>query len=139
MVNLCFEHSGVNFFPPEVEFDRVVFLYHLEEGQAAASYGLNVASLAGLPKTILHTAHCKAKRLEKEVVQRSSSSSGNVARSAGLNTASEISEQCNSASLQCDSSSEQHNTASELSSLLALLKEPDVPSLSHVLRNFCYH
>ena len=181
----------------------MVFLYHLEEGQAAASYGLNVASLAGLPKTILHTAHCKAKRLEKEVVQKSSPSSGtfntasemcntasgtcntasemcniaseqcntasemcNAAASEMCNTASEMcntasgtwntasemhdaasemfeqhssaSEQCNTASKPRNSSSEQHNTASELCSLLTLLKQPDAPLLSHVLRNFCY-
>lgn len=51
----------------ETEFDKVVFLYHLEQGQAAASYGLNVASLAGLPDSILQTAHCKSKKLEAEV------------------------------------------------------------------------
>ena len=154
----------------------MVFLYHLEEGQAAASYGLNVASLAGLPKTILHTAHCKAKRLEKEVVQKSSSSSSgtfnmcntapemcnaalgtcntasdtasemcNTASSEMRNAASEMfkqhssaSEQCNTASEPQNSASEQRNTASELCSLLTLLKQPDAPLLSHVLRNFCY-
>ena len=53
-------------------FDRVVFLYQLEEGQAASSYGLNVASLAGLPACILKVAHEKSTKLEKAVVARSS-------------------------------------------------------------------
>ena len=44
-----------------------MFLYHLERGRAAASYGLNVAALAGLPDAILATAHRKSKALEAEV------------------------------------------------------------------------
>lgn len=64
-----FKHSqfhSVIFFT-EVAFDKVVFLYHLERGQAAASYGLNVAALAGLPSSILQSAHYKSKQLERDV------------------------------------------------------------------------
>ena len=43
----------------------MVFLYHLDKGQAGASYGLNVASLAGLPSTLLKIAHHKSKLLEE--------------------------------------------------------------------------
>lgn len=56
----------------EAEFDKVVFLYHLEQGKAGASYGLNVASLAGLPDSILQTAQCKSKKLEAEVTKKMS-------------------------------------------------------------------
>lgn len=65
--------SRVSFFwlfSAELEFDKVVFLYHLERGQAAASYGLNVASLAGLPATLLHSAHTRSKGLEEEVTRK---------------------------------------------------------------------
>ncbi len=51
-------------------FDGVVFLYQLENGQAASSYGLNVASLAGLPPDILKVAHTMSTQLEKEMVTR---------------------------------------------------------------------
>ena len=57
-----------SFSNAEVEFEKVVFLYHLEQGQASASYGLNVASLAGLPNSILLSAHRKSKSLEREVL-----------------------------------------------------------------------
>lgn len=48
----------------------MVFLYQLEHGRAAASYGLNVASLAGLPSPILQTAHCKSRELAGQVARR---------------------------------------------------------------------
>jgi len=51
-------------------FERVIFLYHLEKGLAAGSYGLNVASLAGLPEDILRLAHKMSLRLEKAVTSR---------------------------------------------------------------------
>ena len=47
-----------------------MFLYHLERGEAGASYGLNVAALAGLPSEILSLASSKSKQLEKEVTSR---------------------------------------------------------------------
>lgn len=59
----------------EEAFERVVFLYHLERGRAGASYGLNVAALAGLPHSILQLAHEKSKQLEKEVSNRLSAES----------------------------------------------------------------
>lgn len=36
--------------------NRLVFLYHVEEGAAERSYGLEVAALAGLPPDVLHAA-----------------------------------------------------------------------------------
>lgn len=46
------------------DYDKVVFLYQLERGQAGGSYGLNVAALAGLPTTILNLAQAKSKQLQ---------------------------------------------------------------------------
>ena len=66
----------------------MVFLYHLERGQAAASYGLNVASLAGLPAPLLRSAHTKSKSLEEEVtrkISRNATSSELTALLAVLN------------------------------------------------------
>ena len=67
--------AAMSLFPlglAEAEFEKVVFLYHLERGEAAASYGLNVASLAGLPDSILRVAHSKSKQLEEEVLKAQS-------------------------------------------------------------------
>ena len=60
-------------FSVEEDFDKVIFLYHLDRGQANASYGLNVASLAGLSSGILQLAHSKSKQLEIEVQSKLSS------------------------------------------------------------------
>ena len=47
----------------DVDFEKVVFLYQLEKGVAGGSYGLNVASLAGLKSSILSTAQRKSEEL----------------------------------------------------------------------------
>ena len=43
----------------------VTFLYHVVNGAAARSYGLNVARLAGIPSEILNTATKKITRIGK--------------------------------------------------------------------------
>lgn len=43
----------------------IVFLYHVEEGAAGKSYGIQVARLAGLPKRALQTAQKKLQHLQK--------------------------------------------------------------------------
>ena len=43
----------------------VTFLYHVVNGAAARSYGLNVAPLAGIPSEILNTAAKKITRIGK--------------------------------------------------------------------------
>ena len=43
----------------------VTFLYHVVNGAAARSYGLNVARLAGIPSEILNTAAKKITRIGK--------------------------------------------------------------------------
>ena len=45
------------------DYDKVVFLYQLERGEAGGSYGLNVASLAGMPVSVLKLACGKSKHL----------------------------------------------------------------------------
>ncbi len=92
----------------ETEFERVVFLYHLEQGQAAASYGLNVASLAGLPNCILQVAHRKSKQLEEEVLRTQSERPASGSQNG-------------------------HNSVLEL---LTLLNQTHSSSVSQVLRNF---
>eukprot|EP00731_Ephydatia_muelleri_P023371 Em0015g954a len=51
----------------EEEYDKIVLLYQLEQGQADRSYGLNVAALAGLSSDILKVAAQKAKELHAAV------------------------------------------------------------------------
>ena len=48
----------------------VTFLYHLVNGAAARSYGLNVARLAGIPSEILEKAAAKSRELEKLIATR---------------------------------------------------------------------
>lgn len=48
----------------------VTFLYHLVNGAAARSYGLNVARLAGIPRDILNMAAEKSHELENAILSR---------------------------------------------------------------------
>ncbi|KAF2158871.1 hypothetical protein M409DRAFT_30658 [Zasmidium cellare ATCC 36951] len=48
----------------------VTFLYEIGEGVAHRSYGLNVARLAGLPKTLLEEAGRRSKAMEEEEAKR---------------------------------------------------------------------
>lgn len=48
----------------------VTFLYHLVNGAAARSYGLNVARLAGIPKETLNLAAQKSNELENAIASR---------------------------------------------------------------------
>lgn len=54
----------------EVQPEFITFLYQLTEGAAGRSYGLNVARLADIPESILHTAARKARELESTVNAR---------------------------------------------------------------------
>lgn len=55
------------------ENDKVTFLYRIKDGAAGASYGINVARLAGLPDSVLKRAEGIQKELEskKRIVQQS--------------------------------------------------------------------
>lgn len=48
----------------------VTFLYHLVNGAAARSYGLNVARLAGIPNEIINKAAAKSQELENLITTR---------------------------------------------------------------------
>lgn len=48
--------------------DKIVFLHNVQEGPASKSYGLQVAQLAGIPKTVIEQAKQKLKVLEKQAV-----------------------------------------------------------------------
>lgn len=45
--------------------DQIVFMHHVESGPAAKSYGIQVASLAGVPKPVLATAKKYLQHLEE--------------------------------------------------------------------------
>ena len=57
----------MHFLNTDEEYDKIVLLYQLEQGQADKSYGLNVAALAGLSSDILKVAARKAKELHAAV------------------------------------------------------------------------
>ena len=48
----------------------VTFLYHVVNGAAGRSYGLNVARLAGIPSEILNTASKNSHELENQITHR---------------------------------------------------------------------
>lgn len=50
--------------------EEITFLYEVGEGVAHRSYGLNVARLAHIPKSVLETAAKKSHELEMDVKQR---------------------------------------------------------------------
>ena len=57
--------------------DTIAFLHALQEGAANKSYGLQVAALAGVPKSVLDNAKAKLQQLEASSLQ----SQNNAARS----------------------------------------------------------
>lgn len=64
------QHGIANVHLSAVEHhDRIVFLHSVKEGAASRSYGLQVAALAGVPKTVISAAK---KRLDKLEEQQSS-------------------------------------------------------------------
>ena len=46
--------------------DHIVFLHAVEDGPASQSYGLQVAALAGVPKSVLRQARQHLEQLEKQ-------------------------------------------------------------------------
>ena len=50
--------------------DTVVFLHAVEEGPASQSYGLQVAALAGVPKSVIRQASRYLQMLEESSVTR---------------------------------------------------------------------
>jgi DNA mismatch repair protein MutS len=51
--------------------DRIVFLHAVEEGPASQSYGLQVAALAGVPKSVIRQARRTLQQLEDNAPNRS--------------------------------------------------------------------
>ncbi len=49
--------------------DKITFLYEVQKGPASQSYGLQVASLAGVPQTVIAMAKIKLRELETELVK----------------------------------------------------------------------
>ena len=62
----------------EQDGDRVAFMYRLVPGRAGASFGLNVALLANLPRKVVDVAKHKSGQLEQAVKQRVELRSGAV-------------------------------------------------------------
>ena len=49
--------------------EKIIFLHAVKEGPANQSYGLQVAQLAGIPKSVIASAKLKLKQLESEVLK----------------------------------------------------------------------
>ena len=56
--------------------DKIVFLHTVKEGAANQSYGLQVASLAGVPKSVIENAKIKLRHLEDLAYNEQQSASG---------------------------------------------------------------
>ncbi len=57
--------------------DKIVFLHAVKEGPASQSYGLQVASLAGVPATVIDKAKLKLQHLENNTYYQNQAESGN--------------------------------------------------------------
>ncbi|CCE22823.1 DNA mismatch repair protein MutS [Methylotuvimicrobium alcaliphilum] len=57
--------------------DKIVFLHAVKEGPASQSYGLQVASLAGVPATVIDKAKLKLQHLENNTYYQNQTESGN--------------------------------------------------------------
>ncbi len=57
--------------------DKIIFLHSVKSGPANQSYGLQVASLAGVPKQVIANAKNKLQQLENTAYQSQQSMSGN--------------------------------------------------------------
>jgi DNA mismatch repair protein MutS len=72
MTRLALEHKeAANVHLDAVEHkDTIVFLHAVEEGPASQSYGLQVAALAGVPKTVIRSARRHLQMLEDASLAR---------------------------------------------------------------------
>ncbi|GFO72608.1 DNA mismatch repair protein MutS [Bathymodiolus japonicus methanotrophic gill symbiont] len=57
--------------------DKIVFLHALKEGAASQSYGLQVASLAGIPSSVIEQARHKLRHLEDSAYKEQQAEIGN--------------------------------------------------------------
>ncbi len=55
--------------------DKIVFMHQVREGAASKSYGLQVAALAGVPKSVIHKAKTVLHTLENQTTQHPNLSS----------------------------------------------------------------
>ena len=68
----CFpSHMKTN---DEKDSKRIAFLYTLEEGVAHRSFGINVASMAGIPEKVLEVAEVKSLAFEEKSSRKSAGS-----------------------------------------------------------------
>jgi DNA mismatch repair protein MutS len=68
--------------------EKIIFLHAVKEGPANQSYGLQVAQLAGIPKSVIANAKLKLKQLESEAMQTKPTGSQSQ---LGLNLEEEVS------------------------------------------------
>jgi len=57
--------------------DKIVFLHAVKEGAASQSYGLQVASLAGIPGSVIEQAQLKLSHLEDNAYKEQQTELGN--------------------------------------------------------------
>ena len=71
LTSLAEEHSGIaNIHLDAIEHgDSIVFLHAVKPGPASQSYGLQVASLAGVPRSVIENARRKLHKLENQAVR----------------------------------------------------------------------
>ena len=58
--------------------EKIVFLHAVKDGPANQSYGLQVASLAGVPRTVIEKARIKLEHLEENAYIEQQQESGST-------------------------------------------------------------
>lgn len=77
-------NTHMRFEEAEDGSEKITFLYRVGEGVAYRSYGLNVARLAGLPRSCLAVASVRSQQLERELKGRESTRwARKIARAVG--------------------------------------------------------
>lgn len=81
----------VNVHLDAIEHDEtIVFMHNVQEGAASKSFGLQVAQLAGVPKTIIRQAQQKLQQLEQQSLLAEPSKTGTAQTPAEATTQLEL-------------------------------------------------
>lgn len=88
--NLYYEIKNVHLDAVEYK-DEIIFMHQVKEGAASKSYGLQVASLAGIPQSVITMAKTKLFELEKNFEEINPTKKNNKDKATQLSLFSELS------------------------------------------------
>jgi DNA mismatch repair protein MutS len=80
LTTLADEHKSIaNVHLDAIEHgDKIIFMHAVKDGPASQSYGLQVASLAGVPRSVIEKAKIKLRQLEEKAYQEFQTQTGSA-------------------------------------------------------------